>query len=55
MSAVRPGTIATLLADPGKCSLKRLAWAFGCSKHGSDEERQLRAALLERIKQEPTP
>ena len=31
------------------CSIKRLAWAFGCAKKGSDEELQLYRLLVERI------
>ena len=30
-------------------SLKRIAWAYGCAKKGSDEERALLAVLVERI------
>lgn len=30
-------------------SLKRLAWAFGCAKKGSEEEAELRNALLDFI------
>lgn len=30
-------------------SLKRLAWAFGCAKKGSEEEKRLGAALGERV------
>ncbi len=30
-------------------SLKRLAWAYGCSKKNSEEERQLREALLSKV------
>ncbi len=49
--------LATLMAqDP---SLKRLAWAYGCAKKDSEEERQLREALLtkadEMICRQPTP
>ena len=41
-------TIAKTIIDPGS-SLKRLAWAYGCSKKGSDEERQLRGLLLAKL------
>jgi hypothetical protein len=34
---------ALLASNP---SLKRVAWAYGCAKKGSDEERMLLAALL---------
>lgn len=30
-------------------SLKRLAWAFGCSRKGSPEEQQLEQLLRQRI------
>lgn len=30
-------------------SIKRIAWAFGCAKKDSDEERDLYRLLLERI------
>lgn len=32
-------------------SLKRVAWAYGCAKKGSDDERKLLALLLERARQ----
>lgn len=35
--------------DMAGWSLKRLAWAFGCSKKGSEDERRLGAALGERV------
>jgi hypothetical protein len=44
---------ASIIADPDSASLKRIAWAFGCAKHGSDEEMQLRAILIAKIQQEP--
>jgi hypothetical protein len=31
-------------------TLKRLAWAYGCSKKGSREERRLLIALLIKVK-----
>lgn len=43
--------IAQTIINPTS-SLKRLAWAFGCSPKGSDEERQLRDLLLDKAKQE---
>ena len=37
---------AGVLLEPiENVSLKRVAWAFGCAKKGSDEERQLLALL----------
>lgn len=33
-------------------SLKRLAWAYGCSKAGSDRERNLARLLRRRVKDE---
>ncbi len=43
----RPGTAPTIAAG---ASLKRIAWAYGCAKKGSDEERQLRELLVEKAK-----
>ncbi len=43
---------ATLLTNPDGASLKRIAWAFGCSKKDSDEERALYYVLLERVNKE---
>ena len=38
------------IADhPETVSLKRLAWAFGCARRGSDVERLLEQALRDRI------
>jgi len=42
--------IAGILADPSNASLKRIAWAYGCARKGSDEEAKLLAVLLERAK-----
>jgi hypothetical protein len=39
---------ASALIDPVGASLKRIAWAYGCAKKGSDEEAQLQQALLEK-------
>lgn len=47
---VNQRTVAAILVNPDACSLKRLAWAFGCAPKGSDEERQLRELLLEKVK-----
>jgi len=38
---------AVVAADAA--SLKRLAWAYGCARKGSDEERQLEILLRDRI------
>ncbi len=35
--------------DTTTASLKRLARAYGCARKGSDQERQLLAALVQRI------
>lgn len=40
---------AGIIADPGSGSIKRLAWAFGCAKKGSDEEVELYRILVERM------
>lgn len=50
---VRQRTVAAILSDPERCSLKRLAWAYGCAPKGSDEERQLREILLEKARVNP--
>lgn len=44
---------AQILLSPGDCSLKRIAWAYGCSPRDSDEERQLRDLLVAKAKVEP--
>jgi hypothetical protein len=36
-------------------SLKRAAWAYGCAKKGSDEERMLLLLLLEKVQPAPLP
>jgi hypothetical protein len=41
----------SILADPASASIKRIAWAFGCSKKDSEEERALYKLLLERTEQ----
>lgn len=38
------------MSDFDKASIKRLAWTFGCSKKGSDEEIDTYRLLVERIK-----
>lgn len=40
---------ANILIDPESASTKRIAWAFGCAKKDSDEERALYNLLVERI------
>jgi hypothetical protein len=45
-------TVARVLQNPTAASLKRIAWAYGCSKKGSDEERLLLAILLDRTARE---
>jgi hypothetical protein len=47
-TAVRVGTLG-IFADPDGASLKRIAWAFGCAKKGSDEEIALFRILRERF------
>lgn len=44
--------VAQTIISADTVSLKRIAWAYGCSKKDSDEERQLKAILLERAAQE---
>lgn len=38
-----------MMASPEPWTLKRLAWAYGCSQKGSSEEASLRRDLEERI------
>lgn len=45
-----PHTLFT--ADLDTVSLKRLAWAYGCARKGSFEERELRRLLVEKIHRE---
>jgi hypothetical protein len=33
-------------------TLKRVAWAYGCARKGSPEEKQLRELLLEKLAEE---
>lgn len=49
---VRTDTQASILADPDRASLKRIAWAYGCAKRGSVEEDALRMILIERSQKE---
>lgn len=42
-------TASILCADPSSVSVKRLAWAFGCSKKDSDEEQALYRALVAKV------
>ena len=44
------GACANIFADPDQVSLKRVAWAYGCSKKDSDEERELLKILIERMR-----
>ena len=47
---VQTRTAASVLEDPDACSLKRAAWAYGCAKKDSDEERALLAVLLSKTR-----
>ena len=47
--------VARTIVTADTASLKRLAWAFGCAKKDSDEERQLRELLLARVRKETSP
>lgn len=49
---VSHGTAANVISNPDSASLKRIAWAYGCSKKGSDEERVLGVILLDRAARE---
>lgn len=44
---------AGIITNPDSASLKRVAWAYGCAKKGSDEERQLLAVLVEKVRALP--
>lgn len=50
--SVSHDTAASVISNPDVSSLKRIAWAYGCAKKGSDEERVLRAILLDRAMRE---
>lgn len=41
-------TFQAIIAGHDQCSLKRLAWAYGCAAKGSSEEAQLEMLLLKR-------
>lgn len=47
-----PPAIRSTIANADTCSLKRLAWAYGCSPKGSSEEGQLGQLLLDRVSAE---
>ena len=49
-SGSSPRAVAQTICHPN-ASLKRIAWAFGCAKKGSDEERQLRDLLVAKVKE----
>lgn len=42
--------IANVFVNPDGASIKKLAWAYGCAKRGSDEERQLLELLVARVR-----
>jgi hypothetical protein len=48
-SGSAPRAVSTTIINAATCSLKRLAWAYGCAPKGSDEERQLEQILVARI------
>jgi hypothetical protein len=45
-------TPASVIQNPDAASLKRIAWAYGCARKGSDEELVLRAILFDRAARE---
>lgn len=45
-------TVKSIIENPDGCSLKRIAWAFGCSRKGSEEERKLEEIIKSRIASE---
>lgn len=50
-----PRAVAQTILNGDKASLKRLAWAYGCAKKDSDEERQLRELLLAKARHPAPP
>lgn len=54
MSQMKVRTVQafSVLTNPDAASLKRIAWAFGCAKKGSDEEARLHEILVERVRRE---
>lgn len=47
-----PRAVSRTIVSAQTASLKRLAWAYGCAKKGSDEERQLRELLVSKALEE---
>lgn len=45
-------TFQAIIAGHEQCSLKRLAWAYGCAAKGSPEAAQLEMLLLKRAEPE---
>ncbi len=43
-------TLLSILVDPTAASLKRLAWAYGCARKGSDVEARLLEILVDRVR-----
>jgi hypothetical protein len=52
LSLGTPGFDIVLRLPLADVSLKRAAWAFGCAKKGSEEERRLRELLIMVVKRE---
>jgi hypothetical protein len=50
--SVSHDTAASIIEKPDASSLKRIAWAYGCAKKESDEERILRDILIDRVMRE---
>lgn len=44
-----------IFANPDEASLKRVAWAYGCSRRGSEEEEKLLAILRTKLDRGDTP
>ncbi len=49
MSAREDGREWDGILDVATATLKRLCWAYGCAKKGSEQERAFLAALVQRI------
>lgn len=45
----RSRTSADIIANPDGVSIKRIAWAFGCAKKDTEEERALFVVLVKKI------
>lgn len=49
MGGVVRAAAANIFADPEAASAKRVAWAYGCIRAGSDEEERLLVLLKSKL------